>query len=333
MVLIVLVSFGTAQLVRRRHWPHRSPGSGGRVFQSLPGNTALGLEPCSTATAAVAEGAIRHVLLDIEGTTCPVAFVGEVLFPYAAAALPAYLERHGQEPPVQRLLQELQSSWHQESDPEARALLAAAGAPSLAPGAAAGPINPEAPAAAAELTGEGILDGGALIPYLRWLIRTDRKVTAWKDLQGRIWQEGYNCGALRATLFPEVPDTLRRWQQQGLLLSVYSSGSVAAQQLLYGHSEAGDLRPLFRHWFDTRIGPKQQAASYQAILQHLGCPASQVLFLSDAVAELQAAAAAGLAVVFSDRPGNPARDPGSFPRLSRLDALDPSRWPHALACG
>ncbi|MFM7085709.1 MAG: acireductone synthase [Cyanobium sp.] len=258
-------------------------------------------------------GAIRHVLLDIEGTTCPVAFVSEVLFPYSAEALPAYLAQYGREPELQPLLQELLAGWRQEEAPEAQDLLTQAH-PALPSGQEAGQA----------------FDAQALIPYLRWLIRRDRKVTAWKDLQGRLWREGYRSGALQATLFPEVPDTLRRWQRQGLGLSVYSSGSVAAQQLLYGHSQAGDLRPLFQHWFDTRIGAKQEPASYSAILQTLGCGAEAVLFLSDSLAELQAAATVGMAVVFSDRPGNPGRDPGGFAAISRLDAVDPTRWPHPL---
>jgi len=97
---------------------------------------------------------------------------------------------------------------------------------------------------------------------------------------------------------------------------VYSSGSVAAQQMLYAHTPAGDLRPLFRHWFDTRTGAKKDPDSYRRIAQELGSQAGRILFVSDALAELKAADAAGMNVLFSDREGNPERDPGPY-RVTR----------------
>jgi len=106
------------------------------------------------------------------------------------------------------------------------------------------------------------------------------------------------------------------------VLAVYSSGSVAAQRLIYGHSNAGDLRSLFSHWFDTRIGPKQTPESYATIADQLGVAPEQVLFVSDALTECQAAAAAGMQVVFSDREGNPGRDPGPFERIVSFDNLE-----------
>jgi enolase-phosphatase E1 len=251
---------------------------------------------------------IRHILLDIEGTTCPVSFVSEVLFPYAAREVSHYLTQHALESDIQTLLGELQRSWSQEEDPEALALLQNSvldekreqrqpeGGPRLDP---------------AEQV-------ATLLPYIQWLIQRDRKVTAWKDLQGRIWREGYACGALKAALFPEVAQTLRHWKGMGVELSVYSSGSVAAQELLYGHSEDGDLRSLFSHWFDTRIGAKQEARSYEAILEVLGCVAGEVLFISDSSSELSAACSAGLQVIFSDREGNPQRDSNGFARIQSL---------------
>jgi len=257
-------------------------------------------------------GTVRHMLLDIEGTTCSVRFVSEVLFPYAREKLEDFLTQHETEPQIQQLLVDLQLSWQQESHPEARDLLRACGR-SADPEAADSRVHDGDDAAA--------LSGTALIPYLHWLIRQDRKLTAWKELQGRIWDEGYARGDLKADLFDDVLPALRSWKQRGLELSVYSSGSVAAQQLLYGHSQEGDVRDLFSHWFDTRIGPKQEASSYRRILEMLGCSAAQVLFISDAIGELQAADAAGLQVLFSDREGNPQRDPGRFPTISRLDQL------------
>ena len=256
--------------------------------------------------------AIRHILLDIEGTTCPVRFVSDVLFPYAAREVNAFLSRHRQESEIQSLLAELQSSWSQQEDPEACALLRDSGL---------GTPTSQTPQGGT-VGSKGMDPIAAILPYIDWLIRRDRKVTAWKDLQGRIWQEGYARGELKARLFPEVSHTLIRWKSMGLDLSVYSSGSVAAQQLLYAHSDAGDLRPLFSHWFDTRIGAKQDESSYRSILEVLDCRPREVLFISDSTAELSAAEVAGLQVIFSDREGNPQRNPEGFTCIQSLGQVE-----------
>lgn len=257
---------------------------------------------------------IRHILLDIEGTTCPVSYVSEVLFPYAAREVGAYLAHRSRDSDIQELLIELQTSWEQEDDPEASRLLQESGIPGKAEQA-----QPDV-----EASTDATEQSTRLLPYIHWLIRKDRKLTAWKDLQGRIWHEGYKRGELKATLFPEVAVTLQRWKRLGFDLSVYSSGSVAAQQLLYGHSESGDLRSLFSHWFDTRVGPKQKAGSYRDIVDILDCAPEEVLFISDSTAELSAADTSGLRVFFSDRPGNPERDSKGFDSIQSLEELDVS---------
>ena len=237
--------------------------------------------------------AITHLLLDIEGTTCPVSFVAEVLFPYARRHLSAYLAEHAEEPVVVALLQEVHTAWRQDPQTEAQALwLSWQGQPG------------------------GTGTAAALAAYLELQSRLDRKLTPLKELQGMIWEAGYGDGSLQAPLFSDVPDALQRWQQQGLVLAVYSSGSVPAQQLLYRHSSGGDLTGLFSHWFDTRTGPKQESSSYQCIAEAMAVPCSRVLFISDAPAELQAAAAAGMAVRFSQRPGNPHQQSEGFETIT-----------------
>ena len=236
---------------------------------------------------------ITHLLLDIEGTTCPVSFVAEVLFPYARAQIRDYLAKHRDQPELQALLADVQQAWRNDTQPEAIELRDRFGVADVA-------------------------------PYLEWLIDNDVKLTALKDLQGMIWRAGYNQGDLVAPLFADVPAALQRWHSSGLVLAVYSSGSVPAQQLLYGHCQCGDLRKYFSHWYDTRTGPKQQAQSYTTIAQSMNTNAAQVLFISDALAELQAAAAAGMAVMFSDRDGNPGRDSGGFERISDYSLLHPA---------
>ena len=129
---------------------------------------------------------------------------------------------------------------------------------------------------------------------LRGWMAEDVKATPLKALQGLIWRAGFEDGRLRGHLWPDVAPCLRAWHAAGLRLAVYSSGSVEAQRLLFRHSLAGDLEPLFDGFFDTRMGHKREAASYDAIAAALGDAAGQVLFLSDVAEELDAARAAGL---------------------------------------
>jgi enolase-phosphatase E1 len=148
----------------------------------------------------------------------------------------------------------------------------------------------------------------------RW-IAEDRKLTPLKALQGMIWGRGYAAGELKGHVYPDTPVVLRNWHARGLRLYVYSSGSVEVQKLIFGHTDWGDLTPLFSGYFDTRIGAKREAAAYQAIVREIGLPADQILFLSDIGEELDAARAAGLAtcqllrdaraVPFAAHPGVP----------------------------
>lgn len=135
----------------------------------------------------------------------------------------------------------------------------------------------------------------------RW-IDEDRKATPLKALQGMIWEDGYRDGDFRAHIYADVAPKLREWKKQGLDLYIYSSGSVAAQKLFFGHSEAGDLTPLLSGYFDTETGPKREAESYRRIASAVGKPADEILFLSDIAEELDAARAAGMRTTQLARP-------------------------------
>ncbi|MCT0198948.1 acireductone synthase [Synechococcus sp. CS-1325] len=242
---------------------------------------------------------ITHVLLDIEGTTCPVAFVADTLFLDATSHLKAYLISHAEAGSVQSLLREVQESWRNDQ----------AASETLADGTA-------------DAAG-GDLNHNILGDYLIELINQDRKLPALKELQGMIWAEGYREGRIKAALFPEVAMTLQQWHRNGLVLGVYSSGSVSAQQLLYANTTDGDLQTLFSAWFDTRTGAKQAASSYRSIADVWGTQPGSILFVSDSIEEVNAAQAAGMQVAFSDREGNPHRDAGSHLRVSSLEQLSP----------
>jgi enolase-phosphatase E1 len=142
--------------------------------------------------------------------------------------------------------------------------------------------------------------GGDLTQLLAWM-DADAKVTELKDVQGRIWAEGYAAGELRGHVYPDAAEALRRWHADGLTLAVFSSGSVPAQKLIFGHSDQGDLSPLFSGWFDTTTGPKREAMSYVLIADALGISPAEILFLSDIVAETDAAKAAGMKALLIDR--------------------------------
>lgn len=202
------------------------------------------------------------IITDIEGTTSRISFVTEVLFPYAARELPAFIMQHASESAVAIQLAQCRSLMQQ---PDAS------------------------------------LD--AVIAQLQQWITEDKKVTPLKALQGMIWQQGYESGAFTGHVYPDVFEALKRWQQQGVKLYVYSSGSVQAQQLLFKYSDFGDMTSLFSGYFDTRIGAKREMSSYAAILQQLQLPPKQVLFLSDVVAELDAAAPLGMATIQLIREG------------------------------
>jgi enolase-phosphatase E1 len=245
---------------------------------------------------------ISHLLLDIEGTTCPVSFVADTLFPYAAHRLSDFLRQRQDNEAVRQLVFEADQAWRTDTDPEATTLRQQL-------------VHSKQARAEAGIAEQGVA------PYLQLLIRQDRKLTALKDLQGLIWQAGYASGDLVAPLFADVPGALERWHRAGVELAVYSSGSVPAQQLLYGHTQRGDLRQLFSHWFDTRTGPKQDSESYTTISESMGVRPHQVLFISDALAECEAAHEAGMAALFSDRPGNPHHDAGAFEKISDYSDL------------
>jgi len=144
-------------------------------------------------------------------------------------------------------------------------------------------------------------DDEAIIAILQSMIDEDRKHTALKALQGMIWQHGYRDADFTAHIYPDAGRQLRAWHAAGIPLAVYSSGSVPAQKLFFGHTDAGDLTGLFLDWFDTEVGHKRDADSYREIARRLARPANEILFLSDVVEELDAAREAGMGTVLIDR--------------------------------
>jgi enolase-phosphatase E1 len=221
---------------------------------------------------------VRAILLDIEGTTTPIAFVHEVLFTYAREHVREFLSMNPAADDVALLREE-----HAVDVKEGR--------------------NPP------PLTAE----------YIEWLIALDRKSTGLKSLQGKIWRQGYEDGSLRAQVFADVAPAFERWRERGIRISIFSSGSVLAQQLLFAHTEVGDLTPFIDGYFDTRIGKKGEAESYRKIAEAMDLETRQILFISDVVTELHAANQSGMKTIMSIRPGNELQP--QYPSIRSFDEI------------
>ena len=230
----------------------------------------------------------KAFLLDVEGTTTPVSFVYDVLFPYARRALPGFLTAHLGEPDVVSALTALRDEHRADGSPTAWS------------------------------DADGV-DGA--LAYLRRLMDADRKSTALKTLQGLVWREGYSKGELHGAVYPDVPRALARWLRQGRAAFIYSSGSVLAQRLIFSTTPAGDLTPLIGGYFDTTTGPKKEPASYARIATAIGAAPAEVLFVSDSEDEVRAALAAGMQAALCARDAPRASAPA--PVIRDFDVLAP----------
>jgi 2,3-diketo-5-methylthio-1-phosphopentane phosphatase len=241
-------------------------------------------------------GSPKLYLLDVEGTVAPVSFVTETLFPYARKHFEEFLWRvapemsdlkPGQSPEGSILMDTmlLARENQEETAPEAPRILppecARLGVVSMSPA-------------------KGIQ---RVLEYIYWLMDRDRKSTALKSLQGKVWKAGYERGELKSELFEDVPVAFAAWSKEARI-AIYSSGSAEAQVLFFQHSNFGDLTPLICGYFDTRTGAKQASASYAAIAAAMDVAPEEVLFFSDLVSELDAAREAGCGTRLVMRPGN-----------------------------
>lgn len=234
------------------------------------------------------------ILLDIEGTTTPIAFVTATLVPYARAHIRSYLERNGDSRQYTALLEAFRRE--HAADAQARQ-----------------PVPP--------WTGSGLEARASVEAYAEWLMNHDRKSPALKELQGYIWEEGYKSGDLVAPVYPDVPTAFERWRAAGRAIAIFSSGSVLAQRWLFRCSSAGDLTPYLEWYFDTATGPKQDPASYARIALETSHVPADILFISDVVAELNAARDAGMRTTLSVRPGNHPQPAHNHPSVTDFNPL------------
>jgi enolase-phosphatase E1 len=230
-------------------------------------------------TASLTALEIRALLLDIEGTTTPIEFVHQVLFPYARAHAAEYLARNQDSAGVLEAIALLRDERAAEVRPEREVRL-----------------KPDTTYAALE--------------YVYSLMDRDKKSPGLKALQGLIWQDGYKSGELRGQVYPDVVAAFERWRARGIDIYIYSSGSVLAQRLLFGSTEAGDLTTFLNDYFDTAVGPKVSPDSYGVIAARIHVPPPEILFVSDVGQELDAARTSGMRTALCVRGGGDG-PPGS----------------------
>jgi len=232
----------------------------------------------------------RGILLDIEGTTSSVSYVYDVMFPFARERVADYLAKSWGTPELQTVREQVARDVGHESFAAWQAQFES-------------DVPPE------RLLHDEIVR----------LMDADAKATGLKMLQGLVWEAGFRDGLLRAHVFDDVPPALATWKDAGIEVRIYSSGSVHAQKLFFAHSVHGDLLPYIAAHYDTTTGPKREPASYRTIAADFALSPERILFLSDVVEELDAAAEAGLTTALCIREGNaPAPQTASHPQIRSL---------------
>jgi enolase-phosphatase E1 len=234
---------------------------GTSIHSAANGGEVAGVSPIDASQ-------VRVILLDIEGTTTPVEFVYQTLFPYASRKLEPFLREHIEDTEIQSLIQDLRVQYGADERT------------GLNP-----PVWMDYPEAARLRSS---------VAYGQWLIVRDSKCPPLKSLQGMIWQEGFASGELRGEIFPDVPVAFERWKRQKKIICIYSSGSVLAQQNLFRTTALGDLTSYISVFFDTRVGVKTEGESYKKIAASFSHAPDQFLFISDAPKEIKAAQSIGM---------------------------------------
>ena len=221
----------------------------------------------------------QYILTDIEGTTTSVSFVYDVLFPYFRENIEKVKDLTH--------LPEVVEVFKQTKE-------------------------------IAKNEGVDLISNEDIINQLTTWSLEDKKITPLKTLQGILWKEAYESGLIKGHVYPDVANALALWKKNNIELGVFSSGSVAAQKLIFGFSESGDLTPYFSNYFDTNTGGKRDTETYSKIASLIGKKPSDILFLSDIVEELEAADKAGFQTIQLVRPGTIANWPRTATSFSDI---------------
>ncbi|KAI8478848.1 Enolase-phosphatase E1 [Branchiostoma belcheri] len=247
---------------------------------------------------------VSVVLLDIEGTTTPITFVKDELFPYVRSHVRQHLEEHWQEEECQQDITALKKQAEEDKEMDGVVLI------------------PECTTDDDDEARRKVLS--AVVDNVLWNMDADRKVTALKQLQGHMWRAAYQTGKIKGEVYPDVVPAIRQWLETGRQVYIYSSGSVEAQKLLFGFSTEGDLLELFSGHFDTTTGLKVETESYRRIAKAVGCDPGNILFLTDVVREAKPSREAGMKTCLTVRPGNAPlteEDMADFPIIKSFSEL------------
>lgn len=216
--------------------------------------------------------AVRAILMDIEGTSVPIHFVHKDMFQYARDHIDGFLKRKLYSYEIKGLLMDILKEFNRVHSSN---------------------VNNE--------YNENNLE------YLSGIVKTmideDSKFGALKELEGLIWKEGFEDGTLICNLYPEVKESIMRWKSSGLLVFIYSSGSVLSQELLFSHTSDGNISKMLDGYFDTKVGNKKEKDSYMKIANKIGENPKNILFLSDSEDEIAAAKSAGMLCYLVKRDG------------------------------
>ncbi|XP_011098292.1 probable bifunctional methylthioribulose-1-phosphate dehydratase/enolase-phosphatase E1 isoform X2 [Sesamum indicum] len=277
------------------HGPIRSPNAVLGSNRNAKVSAKAGTRSPNNGT----EPSRRCIVLDIEGTTTPISFVTDVLFPYARDSVGKHLELTYDTAETQDDIKLLRAQVEEDLEN---------GVPDAVP-----------------IPTDGVKEDiiPAVVANVEAMIKADRKITSLKQLQGHIWRTGFQSNELETVIFDDVPEALEKWHSLGIKVYIYSSGSRLAQRLLFGNTNYGDLRKYLSGFFDTTVGNKKETKSYIEITESLGVDnPSEILFVTDVYQEATAAKAAGLEVIISIRPGNgPLPDNHGFRTITSFSEI------------
>lgn len=236
----------------------------------------------SELVRAVEFSDVRHVVVDIEGTTSGSAFVYDVLFPYATERFPAWLDQHAGEAETDRIVAEVASEAGL-ADPSTEEIVAVL---------CLWVAEDRKATSLKELQGliweQGFSDGELVSDFFPDALVALRR---WHD--ARIPISVYSSGSVLAQ---------RNWYAHSPEGDV--SGWIAG------------------HYDTANAGPKREASSYRAIAAAIGADPGGLLFCSDVVAELDAASEAGWQVVRVRRSGEPhATNDSIYPEVAEMTQI------------
>jgi enolase-phosphatase E1 len=242
---------------------------------------------------------VRSIVFDIEGTTTPISFVKDTLFPYVRNNIETYLNKNFDNVDVQKAIAALRDQAVKEKANDVEGVV-------------------EIPSG--DASKEDVVK--AVIGNVKQQMDADRKTTELKSLQGLLFKEAFESKQVKGELFEDVSPMLKMLAEEGFHLYVYSSGSVESQKLLFANSIQGNLTEIFSGYFDTTTGSKTDSSSYKKIAAEIKTEPKHILFLTDIPQEAEAAVTAGFRSALVIRPGNAELTDEQLQKFACIERFD-----------